>query len=248
MERRNSGISGVKENSIHIKGFIPSGMLDWPGKLAATVFLAGCNFRCPYCQNFELVLYHKKFKDIEVDELLSYLVSRRMWVEHLVVTGGEPTISTGIFSFLRMLKESGFKVKLDTNGSRPKVLKKLINDGLVDFIAMDVKGPIERYPEIVKAPVDLEAIYESIKTIVMSDGLEYEFRLTFVPGLLNVDDVVATAKKLKDIGAEKLVIQQFQNSSTLDESLRTRSPLPRRYLEDVVQRIKGFMEAELRGV
>ncbi|MCX7831768.1 MAG: anaerobic ribonucleoside-triphosphate reductase activating protein [Actinobacteria bacterium] len=223
-------------------------MLDWPGKLASTVFLAGCNFRCPYCHNFELVIDHEKYEDIDVDNLVSYLVSRKLWVEHIVVTGGEPTISPGISGFLKMLKESGLKVKLDTNGSRPKVLKKLINDGLVDFIAMDIKGPIEKYPEIVRAPVDLEAIYESIKTIIMSDGLEYEFRLTFVPGLLNVDDVVATAKKLKEIGAEKLVIQQFQNSSTLDESLRTRSPLPRRYLEDAVQRIKGFMEAELRGV
>lgn len=223
-------------------------MLDWPGKIASTVFLAGCNFRCPYCHNAELVLNSDRYEDLNEDDLISYLSSRKLWVEHVVITGGEPTLSKDLVEFLRKLKVRGFKVKVDTNGSRPKMLKEIVDSGLVDFVAMDLKGPVEKYAQIVRAPVDLDAIRESIAFIAGCEKIETEFRLTFAPEILTVEEVVQAAKDLKALGGKKIVIQQFQNAVTLDPEFRGKNPYPVRYLEDAAQRIKEFMEVEVRGV
>lgn len=247
MARGDSGAYGVKTAPLPIKGFLPSGMLDWPGKIAATVFLGGCNFRCPYCHNAEIVVNADMYETIDEDSLISYLNSRKMWVEHMVVTGGEPTIARRLPEFLAKLKANGFKVKLDTNGSKPKVLSLLIKENLVDYIAMDVKGPFSRYPELVRVPVDIEGIKDSVKIIVESN-LEHEFRTTVVPGILSAADLVEQARQLQELGVKKLYLQQFQNVETLDPEFLAVKPYPAAYLEDIKERIKKFLEVEIRGV
>lgn len=223
-------------------------MLDWPGKIATTVFVGGCNFRCPYCQNADLVLRPDDYENIDPLDLVHYLNSRKLWVEHVVITGGEPTIHKGLEQFLVLLKSSGFKVKLDTNGSRPNVLRRLISSGLVDFVAMDFKGPLRKYPEIVRSPVDIEAIEESARMLAQADKVETEFRLTFAPELLTVEDVVEAGKFLRSLGAKKMIIQQFQNKSVLEEEFLKKDPYPVSVLEDAKARLSNILEVEVRGV
>lgn len=222
-------------------------MLDWPGRIASTVFFAGCNFRCPFCHNAELVVNPERYEDIDPDELLNYLKSRRLWVENIVITGGEPTLAPGLENFLRTLKQEGFNVKLDTNGSRPSVLLRLIETGLVDYVAMDYKAPMRKYSLAAGLPVDIKRIEESI-SILSGSGIDHEFRLTVVPGLLEVEDLVAAARELSDRGAKKIYLQQFKNEITLDPDFSKRTPMPGSLLEDAAHRISQFMEVELRGV
>jgi pyruvate formate lyase activating enzyme len=222
-------------------------MLDWPGKMASTIFTAGCNFRCPFCHNGELVINADDYEDIDPVQLVSYLSSRRLWVEHAVITGGEPLLQRDIVPFVRMLKNIDMKVKIDTNGTRPKKLEELLQDELVDFVAMDFKGPFRLYPEIVRMPVDVDSIKRSIEIIVAS-GKPYEFRMTVAPTLLRVEDILEAASELKQMGAEKFVLQQFQNKGTLDPGFEKLRPYQKSVLEDAAYRISKFMEVEIRGV
>jgi len=222
-------------------------MLDWPGRIASTVFFAGCNFRCPFCHNAELVLNPEIYEDIDPIDLLNYLKSRRLWVENIVITGGEPTLAPGLEDFLGVLKQEGFNIKLDTNGSRPAILLRLIEARLVDYVAMDYKAPMSRYTLVTGVPVDIKSIEESID-ILLSSGIEHEFRLTAVPELLTVEDLVAAARELHGRGARKIYLQQFKNEGTLDPELSKVNHMPAELLEDAAYRIRKFMEVELRGV
>lgn len=237
----------AKSFTVSIKGFLPSGMLDWPGRISTTVFTAGCNFRCPFCHNSELVTNFEAYDDIDPLQLVSYLASRKLWVENVVITGGEPLTQKGITSFIRLLKENGLNVKLDTNGTRPKTLKELIDEDLIDFIAMDIKGPFENYPEIVKVPVDIDSIKESVVLIVNSKK-EHEFRMTVVPQLLTTEMVVKAASEINELGAKKIILQQYQNQGTIDPSFEKIRPYPSQMLYDMAERIGKFMEVEVRGV
>lgn len=247
MAWRDTGGTETKRIAVSIKGFLPSSMLDWPGKIASTIFTAGCNFRCPFCHNSELVLNADDYEDIDPVQLLNYLSSRKLWVEHIVITGGEPLIQKDIIPFVRMLKNSDLKVKIDTNGTRPNKLEEILKEDLVDFIAMDFKGPLSRYPEIVRMPVDIDSIKRSVQ-IIVSSGKPYEFRMTVAPTLLKPEDVINAASELKQMGAEKLVLQQFQNKATLDPNFEKIKPYEKSILEDVAQRISKFTEVEIRGV
>jgi pyruvate formate lyase activating enzyme len=168
-------------------------------------------------------------------------------VESVVITGGEPTLASGLTDFLINLKKEGFSVKLDTNGSRPWVLSELIEMRLVDYIAMDYKAPLKKYALLTGVSVEIKKIEETVRLLV-SSGIEHEFRLTVVPDLLTIEDVVEAAKELKKQGARKIYLQQFQNEITLDPEFSKRNPLPARWLEDAAIRIAQFMEVEIRGV
>ena len=128
-----------------VKGFIETSFLDWKECLSSVIFLGGCNFRCPYCHNKELVLNHAAMEDIPMEYIIASLRKYKKWVDRVVITGGEPTINMSLFGLIGQLKSEKMHIKLDTNGSNPQILKGLVNDGLIDYVAMDVKGPIDRY-------------------------------------------------------------------------------------------------------
>ncbi len=163
-------------------------LIDYPGKIAATVFTVGCDFRCYYCHNPELVL-PEKIKitpTLSEQEILNFLQGRKGLLQGLCITGGEPTLQSDLPNFIQQVKALNFLVKLDTNGSNPRMLKELIQNKLVDYIAMDIKAPLDKYTLVTGVEVNLENIKESINLIRQS-AIEYEFRTTIAPGLTAQD-------------------------------------------------------------
>lgn len=169
-------------NTLRIAGYVPCSLLDYPGRIAAVVFTQGCNWRCPWCHNLHLVEPARFGPVLETERVMAHLATRRGKLDGVVVTGGEPTLHGGLEVFLACVHALGFLVKLDTNGSRPAVLRRLLEAGLLDYVAMDVKAPLERYDVFAGVPVDTAAIAESMRLIAVS-GVEHEFRTTVVPHL-----------------------------------------------------------------
>lgn len=167
---------------MHLGGLQRFSLCDYPGKMAAVVFTQGCNFRCPFCHNGSLLSAGNPGQEIAEKEILSFLRERAGMLEGVVISGGEPTLQPDLADFCRAVREMGFLVKLDTNGSRPKILKRLLADKLLDFIAMDIKATPERYHVLAGVPVDLTAITKSI-TIISRANIPALFRTTWVEGL-----------------------------------------------------------------
>ncbi len=201
-----------------ISGFQPVTLLDYPQKVAAIIFTSGCNMRCPFCYNYKLVLpeYLGKEKAFEERQILSFLKKRKKYLDGLVITGGEPTIQKDLVNFLEAVKQIGYQIKLDTNGLLPKVLEKLITQRLIDYIAMDIKGPLIKYSKYCGIE-DTSNIKESI-ALIMNSGLLYEFRTTFVKGLHSIDDAVKIVKDIK--GAQLYFLQEFRNEPILDSKAK----------------------------
>ncbi len=219
--------------SLEIKGFIEASFCDWDGKISAVTFLPGCNLRCPFCQNGDLVLRHEKIPPVDFLLVRAYLARNKEWIDGVVVTGGEPTIWDELPRFLASIKALGLGVKLDTNGTRPEMLQSLIDQGLVDYIAMDVKAPLDgRYETAAGVAVDLDALRSSIAILSSSSlGDSYEFRTTLVPGLVGEDEVVGIAGSIE--GARRYVLQQFIPENSLAPDLRGALP----YNDDFVSRL-----------
>ncbi len=187
-------------------------LLDYPGRLAATVFLGGCNFRCPFCHNASLVT-HIEGDIITESDFFSFLDSRRGKLTGVCVTGGEPTLRRDLPYFMSAIKSRGFSVKLDTNGSNPEMLRSLISDRLVDYVAMDIKNSKERYAETSGAfDIDLARVCESVE-LLLSGVVEYEFRTTVVRELHTVNDIIAIGKWIN--GARAYFLQYFKDSGDL---------------------------------
>ena len=174
-------------------GLVKFTLIDFPGRPAAIVFTQGCNFRCRYCHNPELVYPHLFEASMPEQEIWSFLQRRQGTLEGVVVSGGEPTLQTDLIPFMSRLKEMGYKTKLDTNGSRPEVLRELIDKKLVDFIAMDLKAPFEKYVDITGVEVNSTVLQQSMDLIRQS-GLEYQFRTTYDKEVLNDNDIAALSK------------------------------------------------------
>jgi len=191
---------------MRIGGFQKVSLIDYPGEIGAVVFCQGCNFRCPYCHNPELVNPELYMECMPEDGIFSFLSGRVGRLDAVTVTGGEPTIHSELPRFLARLKDMGYLVKLDTNGSMPSVLERLIAEKIVDYIAMDIKGHLGKYTEITRVPTFLDAIEESIK-LIMHSGLKYEFRTTIVESLLSEDDLLAVVGLIH--GARRYAIQSF---------------------------------------
>jgi pyruvate formate lyase activating enzyme len=203
-------------------------LIDYPGKLCATIFTAGCNFRCPYCYNEDIVLDYPAMPKVPEDKIIEFLHPRLGFLDGVCVTGGEPTIHRELPKFLGRLKSIGSLVKLDTNGSRPKALAYVMEKGLVNYIALDVKVPLGRYEETVRYRVKPEGLKETIKLIRRS-GVDHEFRTTVVPGLLDGDDLEEIAMTLA--GSKRYVLQQFRPGKTLCPDFKD---------------VKPYSEAEMR--
>jgi len=197
-----------------IGGLQKVSLIDYPGKISAVVFTQGCNFRCPYCHNPELVDPKRYRECLPEDEISSYLEKRRGKLQAVVVTGGEPTIQGDIISFVQRVKAMGYLMKLDTNGSRPEVLQELIELKLLDYIAMDVKGPIGKYPAVTCVPVQVEIIKRSIE-IIKTSGVDYEFRTTIVKSQIEGADILAIGNLIGRIPLYAL--QRYVPSMPLDE-------------------------------
>jgi len=225
-----------------IKGLQKTTLIDYPGKIGSTVFLFGCNFRCGFCHNPELVL-EEKSPDISKEEILRFLEKRKGLLEGVCITGGEPLMTIDE-EFLKRIKSIGYLVKIDTNGSFPEKLKEFIDKGLIDFVAMDIKTGKERYKEITRAGVDFDKIEESIKII---SGLEnYEFRTTVVEGVHDEQDIIKIVKWLTEIigkKPKKFCIQGFKNQGKfIDESYKNKEDASREYLEKLKQAVENYVE------
>lgn len=210
---------------MRICGLQKTTLLDYPGKVACTLFLEGCNFRCPFCQNAEL-LDGKGGEDISEEELFSFLSRRQGILDGVCVTGGEPLLSD-VRPLLSRIKELGFSVKLDTNGSFPARLKALVADGLVDCVAMDIKTAFPRYKKVAGADVDVAKIEESAD-FLLGGSLPYEFRTTVAQELHSAEDMLEIGRRLR--GAKAYFLQNFRDGDTVlrrglhpltDEQLRT---------------------------
>lgn len=197
---------------MNIGGLQRVSLIDYPGKIGAIIFTQGCNFRCPYCHNPELVDPDQYGPIIPEEDALSFLDKRRGKLEAVTVTGGEPTLQPDLEKFLEEVKNMGYLIKMDTNGSKPDILEKVIRKRLVDYLAMDIKGPLKRYRQIASVKVDISKIRRSIQLITAS-GIKYEFRTTIVRSQLDLQDLVSVAKLVKQ--ARLYVLQPFIPIKTL---------------------------------
>ncbi len=223
---------------MRIGGLQKVSLIDYPGQISAIVFTQGCNFRCQYCHNPELVdpkLYQPCLPE---KDILDFLATRRGKLDAVTVTGGEPSLQEDLVPFIQKIRKLGFAVKLDTNGSRPDVIARLFEDNLLDFIAMDVKAPAEKYRNVVKAPVETDAVCESIR-LVTSAKIPHEFRTTVVETLLTPQDILAIAREIK--GAKRYALQKFQPGPTLDKKYAK----GKTYSDEEFAKLKGKLEKEI---
>ncbi len=224
-----------------IGGLQPVTLLDYPQKVAAIVFTSGCNMRCHFCYNFKLVLPEliKDQQSFKEDEVLAFLKRRSQYLDGLVITGGEPTMQADLPEFLRQVKDFGYQVKLDTNGLLPEVLEKLLLEKLIDYIAMDIKGPLDQYEKFCGVKIKPEIIASSVK-IVRNSGLPHEFRSTLVKGLHQKNDIIEMAKVIE--GADLYYLQNFQADEILSGDISKVSGFTLEELEAMQKSIKGLVK------
>ena len=202
---------------MEIKGWVRSSLVDYPGHIATVLFVGGCEWRCPMCHNPDLVLRPGGLPTVAEDAVLAHLARRAGLIEGVVITGGEPALQPDLRRFLRRLRQAGTKIKLDSNGYHPQVIEALLQENLVDYVAMDVKAPPGKYPVLTGRPeVDPGRIERSL-ALLQRSGVAYELRTTVVPGLLAAEDVEAIARWIA--GAPLYALQQFRPQNTLGPAL-----------------------------
>lgn len=195
-----------------IGGLQKLSLVDYPHHTAVALFTIGCNMRCGYCHNPELVLPERFADAIPEEDILLFLESRVGRVEGVVVSGGEPTMHADLPDFIRRVKKLGFLVKLDTNGTHPDMVRELLNEKLLDFVAMDIKASMARYHEVVARAVDLEAIQETIR-LIKTSGVDHEFRTTLVKSQVSPEDLDEIGRLVK--GSPRFALQRFRPGLTL---------------------------------
>jgi pyruvate formate lyase activating enzyme len=230
---------------VEIKGIEKFSSRDFPGHISSTIFLGGCTFRCPYCHNADLVLRPETIPSLAADYFLSYLDGRKGWLEAVCFTGGEPLLHEDIEELIRVVRERGLLVKIDTNGSFPDRLEGLLALGLVDRVAMDIKAPLERYREVTRSNVDLERIVRCAD-LLRESGVKHTFRTTVVPGLVGKDDVTKIGEWLN--GAAHYVVQQFVPQTTIDPAYLEVKPFGRAQLEEIAAAARPYFgEVRVEG-
>lgn len=207
--------------NLAVKGLQKTSFIDYPGKIACVIFLGGCNFRCPYCHNGHLVSGDADL--IPIEEVYSFLQKRIGILEAVVVSGGEPTLyGEALVELLKTIKEMGFEIKLDTNGTNPALLTEIINLDLVDYVAMDVKAPMSKYGQMAGADVDVSKITNSVG-ILKESGVDYEFRTTVCDELLNKEDIYQIIREVSP--CRKLYLQNFRDGETVLAGRNKLSPV-----------------------
>lgn len=209
-----------------IGGWQKLSLIDYPRKLATVIFTQGCNFRCPYCHNPELLGCRKNTQPIPAETMFDYLAKRTGLLEGVVITGGEPTLQADLTDFIGQIKDFGYSVKLDTNGSRPQVVLNLLRNNLLDYIAMDIKAPLEKYKQVAGCSVDTESIKRSIN-IIANSGVDFQFRTTLARPFLDFNDAVVIDNMIRPNGVH---LQGCQVDNALNKSLRI---IPQFSAEDI---------------
>ncbi len=232
---------------MNIAGIQNNSFVDYPGKIAAVIFTSGCNMDCFYCHN-RTIVENKNIKLYDPEEFIEKIILRKGFLDGVVITGGEPTLQPGLEDYIKRIKELDFSVKLDTNGTNPGILSKLIANKLIDYIAMDIKAPIEKYEEICGSIANIDNIRESIN-IIMENAPDYEFRTTFIPQLdeSDIKNIVSLIS-----GAKKYVLQQFRkpqlDKKYIDIRLGQAAHKPD-YIRRVSKNIRDYVqECEVRGL
>jgi len=225
-----------------IKGFQGVTLIDYPGRVASLIFFGGCNFRCPFCHNPSLVLPEKLLssESIPEKEILKKLELRKKLISAVVISGGEPTLYKGLISFLKEIKSLDLFIKLDTNGSFPQVIEKILSDDLVDFIAVDIKTSYLKYP-MATGGWEFDKVKETIK-LVMESKCKYLFRTTLVPQIVNENDIYLIGEKVK--GAKLYHLQQFRSHVTLDPAYENLPP----YSIDTIRRMAEVLSNYVQKV
>ena len=222
-------------------------LLDYPGKIAATIFTMGCNFRCPFCHNPELVNPKKIDYEngIKEEEVLKFLNSRKGDLDGLCITGGEPTLQLGLADFIKKVKKMGFLVKVDTNGSYPNIVENLVKDKLVDYVAMDIKTTPEKYKIVASEKDIIKKIEKSVSIVTNSDS-ELELRTTIVPGIVSVDDFDKIIKWINSIDQKvfsklsRYSVQNFRPGKTLSGDFENIKPYEKEDLEKIADKIRKY--------
>lgn len=213
-------------------------LIDYPGKVSAIIFTKGCNFRCPYCHNPELVVSDEKDL-IKGDYIFSFLRERKGKLDGVVLTGGEPTLQSDLIDFLREIKDLGFLIKLDTNGSNPEIIEELLEEKILDYIAMDIKANLEKYNGVTRSNIDIGKIKKSVE-IIMHSGIDYEFRTTIVKSQLTKEDILEIGELIRS--AKLYVLQEFKATKTLDPNFLKETSYAKEELEEIASSLRGLVK------
>ena len=243
----NSKDKLAKKMKNGIKGFQSVSLIDYPGNIVSVVFFSGCNFRCPFCHNKDLVFKNNKIPYMDACDILNNIEKRKKIIDGICITGGEPTLCAWLTEFIKAIKKKNLKVKLDTNGTMPDTIKKLIAEKLIDYIAMDIKAPKEKYN--ILSGVENSNIKKIEKSIylIKKSNTEYEFRTTVVPKYLSKEDILSIAKWINR--GKKYVIQQFRPINTLNELLEKEKAYSVTELKEIKKEIENYFECcEIRGI
>ncbi len=233
--------------NLPIAGYLKTTLIDWPGKIASVVFIAGCNFRCGFCHNPELVTVDPNMETISPEDIYQDLRRRAKWIDGISITGGEPTLYSDLVEFIEGVKKAGFEVKLDTNGTNFKMLKYLIDEDLVDYVAMDIKAPLEDYRRTIGVEkFDEDSVKRSV-CLLLKDKVDYEFRTTMVPDLIGKEEMKKINLWIK--GAKRYYIQPFRPLKTLDSEFTKKRTYLKGELKELLKIAKPYVkQAEIRGI
>lgn len=224
---------------MRINGFTGLSLIDYPGKISSIIFTSPCNFRCPFCQNSNLI---EKNDDVIQDFfVLNEISKRKNFIDGVVVTGGEPTLQEDLENFLFKIKDMGLKVKLDTNGYLPDIIENLLNSKLIDHISMDIKTSPEKYNLACGINIDIKKILKSIE-IIKNSNIDYDFRTTCVPDIVKENDIEIISKLIKD--SPLYILQQFNNEKTLNEKFQKIFP----YEESVLEKFSEIAGKYVKNV
>ena len=238
---------------MQFRGWRKTSLIEYPGRISSVLFTGTCNFRCPFCYNKDLVLNPGKLPAMSEAEVLAYLKNNVTLYHAVAITGGEPTIHKGLPAFLAKVKRLDLLVGLETNGTNPVMLKRLIKDKLVDFVSVDIKAPLvlEKYRKA--AGIKDKRLFEKVKKSVSlllgpaGSGIDYEFRTTVVPGIHEEQDIVEISRQIK--GAKRYVLQQFLPQSTIDDKTGKSVPYTAKFLTDLRKKVKANVdECEVRNL
>ena len=241
MNERLASDTRASQTTAGVAGWLKAGMLDWEGHLTTTVFVSGCNLRCPYCHNPDLLV---PGKGVDTAPLIAHLHEKRDWLDGVVITGGEPTLDPGLFALLDEIAALCLPVKLDTNGTRPHALQQLLESGLVAAVSMDIKTTPERYSEVSAGDDVWPAVEESMH-VLRGSGVPHELRTTAYPGLVAPDDLPAIACTIA--GGDHYTIQQFRPRRTYDRCAGQTHPYDADVLHDIAQKCSAFIDTTVRG-
>jgi pyruvate formate lyase activating enzyme len=227
---------------MEIKGVVEVSLVDWDGKVSSVLFLPNCNFRCPFCQNAALVLHPETEETIPFERIEDHLRRHKDWIDSVCITGGEPTLHSDLPNLCSKLRDMGFLIKLDTNGTNPTILKELIERGLVDYVALDIKAPltVKNYSET--TGTDAEGLLPKIKEtmeILLESDVDYEFRTTVIPTIHEKEDIQKICRSIK--GCKKYVIQNFRGENTINPVFSEVNPFTDKEMRSFLTVAQNFL-------